>query len=487
MKSVEVNDVDVDIVSSAAKSCDDDAEIPPPDTVLTFVDTTDIVAKETPREGETISPNDTYVMLVIDSTEEKVMRLLRDLQPRLFQMFGSVVDTIDVTEVELPNTVDVTQNQKKSKRRKHQTGDDNQIDVQEKVVEKQMPANVRPTTTGSWYPTDEDQGFNDKDVAIVTSKRKTVIGNLKIDENRTKVVNKRIHKNIILVPTEGACVMTIVETVGLYRTKLVKRVIYNLNDNDSNNGMFHKGEKGNMVVNEKTDTPEIVIPSVGVTTDDNNVQIEDEFRNMTKTRIAERGIKNGGAETVVQPTAFDSWHPEDEFRASGKNMFAVISKWLASTDIVNGRRSSRMSIPYNTLETSSVSKVAEEPSYVEQHWILKFVKRKSCTHKCARMRKFLMLSLLYDEPGAEPLISEDMIDLVMMNFMGDKVVSRRFQHGRSNTKERQLTISTYVVDTTDITTTNIIVEKNNIFAEKEVDAIKVEVGTSAPIMKKKYC
>ncbi|GAA0169385.1 hypothetical protein LIER_23887 [Lithospermum erythrorhizon] len=177
---------------------------------------------------------------------------------------------------------------------------------------------------------------------------------------------------------EGACVMTIVETVGLYRTKLVKRVIYNLNDDDSNNGKVHNGEKGNMVVNEITDTAKIIIPSVGVTTgkektiadhsdilnyvDPSVDNIANEFWNVTRTRIAERGIKNGGAEPVVQPTAIVSWHLEDEFRASGKSIFAVIRKWLASTDIVNGRRSSKKSISCNIshVPTTEIIEVSGE-------------------------------------------------------------------------------------------------------------------------------
>ncbi|GAA0153163.1 hypothetical protein LIER_37626 [Lithospermum erythrorhizon] len=58
-------------------------------------------------------------------------------------------------------------------------------------------------------------------------------------------------------------------------------------------------------------------------------------------------LKRGGAESVVQQTAIDSWHPEDEFRASGKTIFVVMSKWLASTDTINGRRSRRKNIPHN--------------------------------------------------------------------------------------------------------------------------------------------
>ncbi|GAA0172334.1 hypothetical protein LIER_26181 [Lithospermum erythrorhizon] len=151
MKSVEINDLDVDTMSSAANSCVDDAKIPPPDSVLRFVDRTNTIAEETPREGETDSPNDTDVIPVIDSTEKKVYTDVRpsvsDLGETTVEVpiiesmpsvadtgdetikrpsaeampdvIGSVVDNIDVTEVDLPNTIDVTQNQKKFKRRKH--------------------------------------------------------------------------------------------------------------------------------------------------------------------------------------------------------------------------------------------------------------------------------------------------------------------------------------------------------------------------------
>ncbi|GAA0164396.1 hypothetical protein LIER_20047 [Lithospermum erythrorhizon] len=202
MKSVEVNDVDVYTVSSAANSYDDDAEIPPPDTMLRFVYTTDTVAEETPRERETDSPNDTNVMPVIESTEKKVDTDARpsvaDLGETTIEehvtesmpsgtstgdetierpsaevvpdVIGSVVDNIHVNEVDFPNIVDVTQNQKKSKRRKHQASNDNQIDVHETVTEKQMPTNVRPTVIDNWHPVDDNQGSDDEDVVVVTRK-----------------------------------------------------------------------------------------------------------------------------------------------------------------------------------------------------------------------------------------------------------------------------------------------------------------------------
>ncbi|GAA0167197.1 hypothetical protein LIER_22184 [Lithospermum erythrorhizon] len=215
----EVNDVDDDTVSSAANFCDNDSEIPPPDTFMRFVDTTEIVAEESPKEGEIVSPNNTDVMPVIDSTEQRVdtdarpsvadlgettvEELVTETMPSVADtceetierpsaeaipdVIGSVVDTIDMTDVELPNTVDITQNHKKFKRRKYQADDDNQIDVQERVVEKQMLENVKPTATDSWHLADVNQGSDDEDVVVVTSKRRTATKNLKMDENRFRL------------------------------------------------------------------------------------------------------------------------------------------------------------------------------------------------------------------------------------------------------------------------------------------------------------
>ncbi|GAA0167196.1 hypothetical protein LIER_22183 [Lithospermum erythrorhizon] len=276
------------------------------------------------------------------------------------------------------------------------------------------------------------------------------IHNRRIDaeEMMFEVTNKNIDIMGIL---EDACVMTTVEIIGLFQTKLVRRVISNRNDDDSNNGKFHKGEEDNIVVIEKTDIVEIVIPSVDVTTgkektvtnhsdilndvnlgvgniksldettpsaeelysvigddvehvviggdttqnsgpnhtgevsslitnveDKNSISkgnvlgidevilhndwmlVEDlvsNVRDFSQSIIndahdplentKERRIKNHGAESVVQPTTIDSWHLEDEFRASRKSIFVMMRKWLASTDTINGRRSRRKNIPRN--------------------------------------------------------------------------------------------------------------------------------------------
>ncbi|GAA0164397.1 hypothetical protein LIER_20048 [Lithospermum erythrorhizon] len=99
------------------------------------------------------------------------------------------------------------------------------------------------------------------------------IYNRRIDaeEMMFEVTNKNVDIMDIL---EDAYVMTTVETtgqtIGLFQTKLVRRVIFNYNDDDSNNGKFHKGEEGNVVVIEKTNIIEIIIPSVDVTTGKEN-------------------------------------------------------------------------------------------------------------------------------------------------------------------------------------------------------------------------
>ncbi|GAA0169493.1 hypothetical protein LIER_23967 [Lithospermum erythrorhizon] len=190
----------------------------------------------------------------------------------------------------------------------------------------------------------------------------------------------------------------------------------NRNDDDSNNDKFHKEEEGNIVVIEKTDIVEIVIPGVDITTgkektvadhsdilndvnprvgnsmslDDTTPSVEEldfvivddvehviggdttqnfgpnhtgemsslftnvkdknsifkgnvlgieevilhnnwmlvedlisNVRDLPQSiindahdplkNIKERKIKKGVAESIVQPTAIDSWHPEDEF------------------------------------------------------------------------------------------------------------------------------------------------------------------------------
>ncbi|GAA0141451.1 hypothetical protein LIER_35399 [Lithospermum erythrorhizon] len=57
----------------------------------------------------------------------------------------------------------------------------------------------------------------------------------------------------------------------------------------------------------------------------------------------------------------------------------------------------------------------------------------------------------------------------------------------SNTKEKTIeTVNTYVVDTIDVTTTNIVVEKKSVVAGKDVDATKMEVDPSALIKEMRY-
>ncbi|GAA0153164.1 hypothetical protein LIER_37627 [Lithospermum erythrorhizon] len=166
---------------------------------------------------------------------------------------------------------------------------------------------TRLTATDSWHPADVNQGSDDEDVVVVMSKRRTASENLNMDQNRFRVGNKIILKNIVFVPLdcmiinddeanvryrfiynrridaeemmfevtnknvdimgilEDACVMTTVEIINLFQTKLVRRVISYRNDDDWNNGKFQKGEEGNIVVIENIDIVEIIIPSVDVT------------------------------------------------------------------------------------------------------------------------------------------------------------------------------------------------------------------------------
>ncbi|GAA0169492.1 hypothetical protein LIER_23966 [Lithospermum erythrorhizon] len=87
-----------------------------------------------------------------------------------------------------------------------------------------------------------------------------------------------------------------------------------------------------------------------------------------------------------------------------------MSKWLDSTDTINGRRSRRKNIPRN------ISHVPINDT----------------------LRRMMQ--------GVEPPINEDMTNLVMMNCMRDRASCTR-----PNSEEKTVdTVSTTVIDTTDI-------------------------------------
>ncbi|GAA0157339.1 hypothetical protein LIER_14627 [Lithospermum erythrorhizon] len=85
MKSVEVNDADVDTMSSVANSCDDDAETPPHGIVLRVLDISDIVAEETPREGETDSKMTLTLCLLLTLLRRRWILMLDQVLPTLLK------------------------------------------------------------------------------------------------------------------------------------------------------------------------------------------------------------------------------------------------------------------------------------------------------------------------------------------------------------------------------------------------------------------
>ncbi|GAA0172164.1 hypothetical protein LIER_26043 [Lithospermum erythrorhizon] len=89
--------------------------------------------------------------------------------------------------------------------------------VEKEVVEEQVPVDVRPIGSDIWNPADEQPGdgndetdhrFDDEDVAAVMSRRRKAKSKLKINENRTRVGNKRVSKNIDYVSTNNVVLNT---------------------------------------------------------------------------------------------------------------------------------------------------------------------------------------------------------------------------------------------------------------------------------------
>ncbi|GAA0169173.1 hypothetical protein LIER_23716 [Lithospermum erythrorhizon] len=66
-----------------------------------------------------------------------------------------------------------------------------------------MPTTAIPTGFNSWKPADDQSDSDHEDVETVMSRRRKAKGKLKINENRTRVGNKRISKNIIDVLLEN--------------------------------------------------------------------------------------------------------------------------------------------------------------------------------------------------------------------------------------------------------------------------------------------
>ncbi|GAA0152989.1 hypothetical protein LIER_37603 [Lithospermum erythrorhizon] len=152
-------------------------------------------------------------------------------------------------------------------------------EAKDHVPKEEVPPIVQPTVSDKWLSEyeqqygnaeEEAQESNEEDVVVVISRRRKATGKLKLNENQTRVGNKRLPKNIVAVSTanvaqnseeeeakwrfvanrsvvaekmlsevtkknaniigivEGAGVIPTVETVGPYYPKLVKEFIYNI-------------------------------------------------------------------------------------------------------------------------------------------------------------------------------------------------------------------------------------------------------------------
>ncbi|GAA0163497.1 hypothetical protein LIER_19345 [Lithospermum erythrorhizon] len=95
-----------------------------------------------------------------------------------------VADTLNTKDVEFPKSV--SQKKKKSKKRKHKKG----VDEGEAFESKKKLSK-------------EEHGLDEEDITAIIIKRRKAKGKLKIDENRYKVENKRIPKNVATVSTEN--------------------------------------------------------------------------------------------------------------------------------------------------------------------------------------------------------------------------------------------------------------------------------------------
>ncbi|GAA0170848.1 hypothetical protein LIER_25022 [Lithospermum erythrorhizon] len=110
-----------------------------------------------------------------------------------------------------------------------QVGDE---DVQ-KAAGEQVPVDVRPTDFDSGNPAIEQQeagnneadlGSDAEDIAVVIIRRRKAKGKLKINENRIRVGNKRIPKNVAAVSTENVAVNS-EEEEAKWRFVAIKKIV----------------------------------------------------------------------------------------------------------------------------------------------------------------------------------------------------------------------------------------------------------------------
>ncbi|GAA0141449.1 hypothetical protein LIER_35398 [Lithospermum erythrorhizon] len=473
-------------------------------------------------------------------------------------VIGSVVDNIDVTKVELPNTVDVTQNQKKSIRRKYQASDDNQIDVDERVAEKQMPINVLLLTVGIQLMTIRDLTMNGMIIKDdEENARWRFIYNRRIDveEMMSDVTNKNVDMDILegsqgeegsMVVIEKTDTIEIVipsvsvttgkeETVdilddvnprvdniiSLYETtpsteeldfvvvddvEHVVEDIYAMNvvggDTTQNSGLNHTGEVSSLITNVEDKNSiskanvlgieeailhndwmlvEDLVPHTG----DLSQSIVNDVHDLLKNK-KERRIKKGGAESVVQPTVIDSWHPEDEFRASGKNILVVMRKWLTSIDTINGKRSGRKNIPRNIshvpikdISRRMMQGVTQNSENVRNNTIDSHIDMGQCGKNASMVMKKATLEKIID-PNLVPLsvtcLNITKKDSSSMSNIIQRVHQSEPEHDREDITQEE--VDYVIIPTIADMFTNIRVLQNQIVAARWKDADVIPIDSS---------
>ncbi|GAA0172827.1 hypothetical protein LIER_26572 [Lithospermum erythrorhizon] len=88
--------------------------------------------------------------------------------------------------------------------------DDVPEEAEETIPEDVIPSVVQPTVDDEWLPEHEPQGDNadeeakeseEEGIVVVITKRRKATSKLKLNENRTRVGNKRVSKNVVAVST----------------------------------------------------------------------------------------------------------------------------------------------------------------------------------------------------------------------------------------------------------------------------------------------
>ncbi|GAA0185979.1 hypothetical protein LIER_33267 [Lithospermum erythrorhizon] len=85
---------------------------------------------------------------------------------------------------------------------------------------KWLPKNDQPTISNEWLPENDQpvgaaeentQGLDDEDITAITIKRRKVKGKLKTNENKSRVGNKTVSKNVAVVSIENVALNSVEE------------------------------------------------------------------------------------------------------------------------------------------------------------------------------------------------------------------------------------------------------------------------------------